>query len=141
MSDPDTMTLDEYHAMIAQPAKRSKYNARRIEADGYMFDSLSEHRRYEELKLLLREGEIAEIEVHPVYILQTGFVDGHGKKHRKIDYEADLRYVDTHTGLTVVEDVKGIQTPAFKIKYKLLMYRYPDLDFRIVGTARKANRK
>jgi len=43
---------------------------------------------------------------------------------------ADFRYVDTSTGLTVVEDVKGMKTDVYKIKRKLLLWRYPGIDFR-----------
>lgn len=32
----------------------------------------------------------------------------------------------------VVEDVKGVETKEFKLKKKLLEYKFPDIDFRII---------
>lgn len=41
---------------------------------------------------------------------------------RKVEYIADFVYVDTKTGETVVEDTKGIRTPDYKIKRKLMLW-------------------
>ena len=54
-----------------------------------------------------------------------------GKKtHRAITYIADFQYQEN--GKTIVEDFKGIETEAFKIKRKLFEKRYPDKELRIV---------
>lgn len=89
----------------------SKYHNRKIEADGYVFDSLAEHRRYCQLRLLLGNGDISQLEVHPRYPL---VVNGH-----KIGtYIADFRYCDR--GQRVTEDVKGVRTAAYVLKKKLM---------------------
>jgi hypothetical protein len=45
--------------------RRHKYNARKVELDGYSFDSQAEARYYQQLKLRQKAGEICEIVVHP----------------------------------------------------------------------------
>lgn len=112
--------------------RNGKYNARKVKADGYTFDSRAEYARYCELKLLLAARVIADLSVHPRYTLQEAFTDGTGRRQRAVTYEADFTYIDGETGGFVVEDVKGVQTPVFKLKWKLLMYRYRAWDFRIV---------
>jgi hypothetical protein len=110
----------------------SKYGNRKVTIDGYHFDSLREGARYQELRLLEKAGEITNLTVHPVFLIQDGFVY-HGKKIRKVTYEADFEYWDpffVHD--IVIEDVKGVQTEAFKIKWKLALNLFPEYDWRIV---------
>ena len=107
----------------------SKYSAKRIDFDGFLFDSLAECRRYRELKLLEQAGLITGLIVHPSFILQPPFKH-HGRSERAIRYEADFSYFEK--GAEVVEDVKGVRTQLFEVKRKMLLYRFPDLDFRIV---------
>ena len=109
----------------------SKYNARRTTIDGITFDSKAEARRYEELKLLQAGGTISGLTLQPSYELQPKFTDDKGVKHRAIVYIADFRYREQYE--EVVEDVKGMQTAEFKIKHKLLLFRHPGLDFRIIS--------
>lgn len=80
----------------------NKYNAKKAEIDGITFDSKKEARRYAELKLLLRGGEIRDLRLQVEYELipkQAG--------ERACNYIADFVYQDVRTGETVVEDVKG----------------------------------
>ena len=98
--------------------------------DGTVFDSKAEARRYTELKLLEKVGSIYDLELQPEYELIPPF-EYHGKKERGIKYRADFRYV--HRGAVVVEDVKGHRTEVYKIKRRLLLHRYPDMDFREVS--------
>lgn len=100
---------------------RNKFGAVKTTIDGFTFDSAAEAERYAELKILQAAGEIAGLELQPIYELQPRFK--HGKKIiRPITYRADFRYVVTETGQTVVEDVKGIETEVFKIKSKMLLH-------------------
>lgn len=109
-----------------------KYNAVVAEIDGHLFPSKAEANRYQELKLMIQSGEICDLELQPVFILQESFKDATGKRHRAIAYVADFRYVDVQAGKQIIEDVKGMQTDVFKLKLKLLLYKHRDLDFRIV---------
>lgn len=113
------------------PGKRSKYGNRKVQADGYVFDSQREYARYCELKLLLRGGTITDLEVHPVFDLQPKFTDASGKKHRALQYEADFAYTDGNQ--RVVIDVKGVETAVFKLKWKLLLYQYRDRPEYVFG--------
>ena len=108
----------------------NKYNARKTPYDGYMFDSGKECQRYKDLRLLEKAGEISDLTVHPKFVLQEGFIDRDGKKIRPITYSADFKYWDKL--VWVVEDVKGVQTQLFKVKWKWIKKLCPHFDFRIV---------
>lgn len=110
--------------------RRGKYNARAAHVDGLRFDSQAEARRYAELKLLEAAGVIAGLEVHPRFELQAAFKDHAGKGWAAIVYEADFAYFED--GARIVEDVKGIETPAFRLKRKLFLRRYPGLALRVI---------
>ena len=116
----------------------NKFGARSVDYDGYRFDSLKEERRYQELKLLERAGEIMSLDVHPTYLLQERF-RYNGKWIQAITYTPDFRYIER--GVTVVEDVKGIDnntgkvvtvTEVFAIKAKIFKFLNPFIDFRMV---------
>ena len=110
----------------------SKYRAVKTTIDGVTFASKKEAARYVELRLCEKYGVISNLELQPKYVLVSKFTTRSGEKIRELAYVADFRYVDTSTGLTVVEDVKGMKTDVYKIKRKLLLWRYPDIDFREV---------
>lgn len=93
--------------------KPSKYKNVQIREDGIVFDSLREHKRYMELRLLRRAGEIENFIVHPRYPL---LVDG----QKICIYEADFCYSDVKTGVSHVEDVKGARTALYILKRKLM---------------------
>ena len=107
----------------------NKYGNKKVQIDCYVFDSVKESKRYKELKLLERAGEITNLELQPRFLLQEGFKKN-GKTFRKIEYIADFKYIEN--GKTIVEDVKGMQTDVFKLKHKLFEYQYPELELRII---------
>ena len=112
--------------------RRGKYNARKQEADGYVFDSQAEARHYiDELRPRFLAGEIVGLIVHPVYELQPAFRDRNGKHIRPITYEADFEYSE-HEDRVVVVDVKGVRTETFRLKAKMFQYMYPMCELRIV---------
>jgi dsDNA-binding SOS-regulon protein len=65
----------------------SKYGAVRTEVDGISFASKKEARRYSELKLLERAGEIADLQLQPRFPLTVNGV-------RVCTYVADFQYRD-----------------------------------------------
>lgn len=111
--------------------KMNKYHNKPVEIDGFRFDSQKEARRRNELKLLERAGEISNLVVHPVYLLQESFLY-HGKLVRAILYEGDFSY--TENGRIVVEDVKSeaTKTAVFKLKQKMFWKTYPEYELRII---------
>ena len=96
----------------------------------YVFDSVLEARRYKQLALLERVGEISNLKLQVPFLLQESFRKN-GKTYRKIEYIADFVYEEN--GQTIVEDTKGIKTDVFKIKQKLFEYKYPNLSLKIVA--------
>lgn len=102
-----------------------KYNAQKVRADGYLFDSKAEHKRWCELKILLQAGKITNLEVHPKIPLDIAGV-------AVCTYMPDFRYEDSLSGKTLWEDVKGHPTPEFKLKVKLLAILRPDVDLKII---------
>lgn len=104
---------------------RNKYGNRKCKIDGFTFDSMKEGRRYAELKILLREGLIKDLELQKQFELQPGFIDADGKRIRPIYYRADFCYTDTETGKMVVEDVKSAatKTAVYKLKKKMMAYK------------------
>lgn len=107
----------------------NKYKNTKIVVDNIKFDSVLEANRYKELKLLERAGEISNLELQPRFLLQDSFKKN-GRTFRKIEYVADFKYIEN--GKTIVEDVKGIQTDVFKLKYKIFEKVYPDLTLKII---------
>lgn len=95
----------------------NKYRARRTVVNGITFDSIAESRRYSELLLMLAAGDILDLELQPSFDLVVN--------DRKVGvYRADFRYVRAVTGEIVVEDVKGVRTPVYRLKSKLVSALY-----------------
>lgn len=119
--------------------KGSKYGAKRVEVDGITFASKAESERYKTLKEAERQGIIRNLQLQPRFTLQEKF-ECRGEKIRAIEYVADFKYEMVMNGTTlhhgpdeIVEDVKGMILPEFKMKLKLWKKRYGDLyGFRIV---------
>jgi len=101
----------------------NKYNNKKVTIDGIEFDSKIEARYYEHLKELEKQGVVSEFLLQKKYLLLEGF-DKNGKRIRPIHYIADfeVHYAD---GTIEVVDIKGFETPDFRIKKKLFEYRYP----------------
>ena len=108
---------------------QNKYKNKKTQVDMYVFDSAREAKRYKELKLLERAGEISNLELQPHFLLQDSFKKN-GRTYRKIEYVADFKYIEK--GKIILEDVKGIQTDVFKIKHKLFEKIYPELELKII---------
>lgn len=99
--------------------KQTKYGNRKTVVDGIIFDSQKEASRYQELRMLERAGEIVglvrqqRIELIP----KT-------KLYKAVFYVPDFIYFDKRSGKTVYEDCKGYRTEVYKLKKKLLYWRY-----------------
>ena len=91
--------------------------------DGMTFDSVKEYRRFCELRLLERAGEVAELRRQVKFeLLPSQRVDGKVVE-RPVTYIADFVYTDKD-GRQVVEDTKGVRTKEYIIKRKLLLHKY-----------------
>lgn len=114
-------------------ASKSKFNNRKVTLDNHEFASQAEAGRYSELKFLEAAGHIRHLELQPKIELQPGFRHN-GKYYAAIRYIGDFRYLDCETGEIVVEDVKGAKTAVYSLKKRLLLHKFPKLDFREIDT-------
>lgn len=107
-----------------------KYGNKKVSINGIKFDSRKEARRYAELVLLQRAGQISNLQLQVEYELipsqYNWYYDNKGNKkkgmclERAVKYRADFVY--TENGETVVEDTKGMRTKDYIIKRKLMLY-------------------
>ena len=105
--------------------QKNKYHAQKCKIKGTVFDSKKEARRYAELQILLKVGQICDLERQKKYILVPAQRDESGTLiEREVSYVADFVYKEN--GKEVVEDVKGYKEGAayriFAIKRKLMLY-------------------
>jgi hypothetical protein len=98
------------------------------------FHSKGEANRFNELKIMEKAGEIKNIRTQVKYVLLDKIPPrwNNLKGQREISYMADFVYNDCKTNRDIVEDYKGYQTDVYKLKKKMLLARYPDMDFREV---------
>ena len=100
---------------MANNAWKNKYRAQPVVIDGIRFASKREGTRYMELKLLEKAGQIKNLELQPRYdLIVNGVNCGF--------YKGDFRYFEG--GKRVVEDVKGVRTPVYSLKAKLVKALY-----------------
>jgi hypothetical protein len=115
--------------MPAQPRIRYKTAKKVIVHDGIRFASAGEGERYLELVIARLKGEIRDFTLQPRFEIQPAF-DKNGTHFRKIEYFADFKVVRLD-GKVLIEDVKGwhgFSTPEFKLKKKLVEYRFPHIS-------------
>ena len=96
--------------------RQNKYSARRTTLDGIQFDSKREAKRWAELCLLERAGEIADLRRQVP--LQLEGRDGPllTRTGRRMRLTVDFAYTDLRTGLTVYEDAKGVPTRDYEVR-------------------------
>lgn len=92
-------------------AQATKYRSKKTVADGITFASKKEANRYLILKALLKNGEISNLRLQvPFDLSVNGF--------KVCSYVADFVYAEN--GIEKVEDVKGMITPVYRLKKKLM---------------------
>ena len=104
---------------MAEPV--SKYSNKKTQVGDIVFDSKREARRYTQLLLLQRAGEITGLTLQVPFVLAPSVkFAGSPRAKPALKYLADFVYSDVRSGCIVVEDVKGVQTEAFRIKLHLM---------------------
>lgn len=102
--------------------KFHKYKAKQTIVDGIKFPSKKEAKRWQELQLLQRAGEIKELRRQTKFGL---FVNG-----KMVGlYVSDFDYLEGEDGKYIVEDCKGYRTDMYKWKKKHFEAQY-DLKIR-----------
>ena len=92
---------------------RHKFSAISVELDGIKFSSKKEAKRYQELKLLQRSGELL------FFLRQVPF-----HLPANIKYICDFMLFWKNGEITI-EDVKGFKTPMYTLKKKQVEAIYP----------------
>jgi len=98
-----------HELLLERLAKPSKYRNVRTEVDGIRFASKREARRWRELRLLLKAGEIQGLARQVQFMLPGGIV-----------YVSDFMYLTSDAWLLVVEDAKGVLTKEYVLKKRLM---------------------
>lgn len=99
--------------------KRMKYRNVKTVIDELTFDSKKEAAYYSKLKLLQKSGEVLSFELQPKYLLT---INGVKCGFYKADFKVEWKSV-----ITRIVDVKGIKTPVYQLKKKLVKALY-DID-------------
>lgn len=119
--------------------RKNKYNAKKVEFDGHVFDSKKEKARYELLKEYYNSGLIDDLRRQVRYELESPVVEEYEEQlktkvvkktrtlQRGIYYTCDFQYIKD--GELVVEDVKSSPAQAkldkaYQIRKKLLFARH-----------------
>lgn len=111
-----------------------KYKNKKIVYNGIKFDSRKEYKRYCELALLEKVGQITNLELQKTFELipaQYEYYERYNKNGKKLKdgkicleravcYKADFVYQEN--GKTVVEDTKGFKTKDYILKRKMMLY-------------------
>jgi hypothetical protein len=111
----------------------TKYHAKPTTVDGIRFASKAEARRYQELKMLEKAGRIRNLKLQPKYPLV--FYPGSSRRVVNVgSYIADFWYLEVDGGVErpVLEDVKGVKTPIYRLKKKMVEAIY---DLKITEVA------
>ncbi len=101
--------------------KKNKFNARKIEYKGMVFDSKKEFERYLVLQDMEKKGEIEKLKLQYEFILIPD-----NEVYKGVKYIADFYYWKDFK--PVIEDVKGLRKGAayslYVIKKKLLYHNF-----------------
>lgn len=109
---------------------KSKFKNIKTKIDGLTFDSKLESKRYEELKILKLSGMVKDYQMQVKFpIVYNGFLI--------CTYKADF-VVSWSNGEKTIEDCKGVKTPVYNLKKKLLKII---LGIEIVEIFQKNERK
>lgn len=92
-----------------------KYGNNPTMVDGYLFDSALEARRYGELKLLLMTGQIHDLRMQFRWKLHVNGI-------WVCAYLSDFDYLAD--GKRCIEDCKGVKTPLYRLKKKMVEAEY-----------------
>ena len=120
------MSAQEFRERFGTAKKASKYRNEKTELDGIVFDSKREAQRYAELKQMERAGIIHDLKRQERYELIPSIRENGKVVQRAVSYIADFTYLDNDgTGWRkVVEDSKGMRTDVYRLKKKLMRWRY-----------------
>ena len=111
----------------------NKYGNHKVTYEGMTFDSKKELYRWIQLRTLEKAGKLSNLQRQKKFLLvpaqyEPDTVGPRGGKikgkliEKEVAYYADFVYFDEETKEAVVEDAKGVRTPEYVIKRKLMLY-------------------
>lgn len=106
------LSIAEYKELQFQVTPQMKYRNQKTTVDGIVFSSKREADRYGRLKLLKKSGVVADFKMQVKYPIVIN-------NHKICIYISDFD-VTWSSGLVTVEDCKGVRTPAYILKKKLM---------------------
>ena len=118
------LSKETYNKLINNSidVKQSKYHNKKVYYDGHWFDSQKEKSWYIKYKLMEQAGEIKDLKMQVSFTLIETF-KLQDKTYRKTIYKADFTYYDKQAKYHVI-DVKGMKTDIYKLKKKLMAWKY-----------------
>lgn len=119
------------HSINSKLQKQNKYKNKHVEYHGIKFDSKKEGTYYLKLKAMEELGIIKDLKLQVKFELQPKFRFGN-KIVRDINYVADFEYFSMIDNKIHVVDVKSKATKndkVYKLKIKMLLYKYPNINF------------
>jgi hypothetical protein len=109
-----TVQSELWRAALAEGKRRNKYGAQAVWVDGFRFASKAEAKYYKTLKLRERLGEVTDVR------LQEPFTVLGPKGQVVCTAVIDFVFWDNVEKRQRIVDVKGMQTPLSKLKYKVV---------------------
>ena len=104
--------------------------------NGIIFDSQLEMKYYRDVLCpAVESGQVRHYELQKPYELQPKFTH-EGKTILPIVYVADF-YIEYADGTAVVIDTKGCPDSVSKMKRKMFLYIYPDIDYKWMSYVKK----
>lgn len=117
--------------MIKNAPRKSKFRNIKTIIDGTEFASKLEAGRYAQLKLMERAGLIGDLETQRSFDLTVNGIV-------VTRYIADFVYVAAGSLELVVEDAKGLLTPLYRLKKKMMMAEHGIAIREFKASARKS---
>ena len=109
-----------------------------------------ESKYYKYLLELKKQGIVKEFTLQPNFLLQEKFINLNGdiilgsnkdfekiKRKNKLETISAINYISDFDviytdGHREIIDIKGLETPEFRLKLKLFKYKYPELNIRLL---------
>lgn len=113
---------DPMRSVMPAPVKRNKYGVAPKDertVEGIVFASKAEAHAYQTLKALGDTGQLISLKLQPRFPFPMGF-----------SYVADFD-VTYQDGSRAIIDVKGVETPEFKLKRKCFAHFYSKLKLEV----------
>jgi len=99
-------------------SRAHKFNAVRTSVDGISFPSKKEAKRYGELRLLEKTGQITDLRLQRRWPLMVNGKQLKTPTGRGMVYVSDFDYIENDE--LVIEDAKGVRTDLYKLKRAIM---------------------